>query len=201
MKISFNTAYYYNGVSMRQGAEKNSAAKTNNLGKDVKSLLEPISQDKTATIPPYKLMRGINPNKGDVFDCFNKIDDVTREINFVRTQKAWDDCLLEEIQEFQVARREYELDKSQQNFDHMEEEMGDIFYTAASISKDSGIDPKEAFKSTNRKFVNRINLMERICAYETTRFPEQLKDCSDYERRALWNAVKRKLYDAQAKQY
>ena len=179
-------------------------SKNNNISrpeKDIKQLLEPFAYTKMATIPPLALMKGINPSNRNVFDCFNKIDDVTRSINFVKTQEAWNDCLMEEIEEFNVARREYQQDRTSQNYDHMEEEMGDIFYTAASIAKDSGINPEDAFRATNRKFYNRINLMERICASHETDTPEQLKDCKDYQRRALWNAAKRKLYDAQIKQY
>jgi len=164
-------------------------------------LLAPFAENKKAKVPPLNLMKGINPNNNDVFDSFKRIDDVTREINFVKTMDAWDECLMEEIEEFKMARLEYDVDKSQRNYDHMEEEMGDIFYTAASIAKASGIDPKEAFKATNRKFFNRINLMERLCASPESKTPDSLKDCKDYQRRALWNAAKRKLYDAQGMQY
>lgn len=167
--------------------------------KEIAVLLKPFSFSKKATIPPMALMKGVNPNQRDVFECFNKIDDVTRSINFVKSEEAWNDCMLEEMQEFIVARREYQLHPTQQNYDHMEEEMGDIFYTAASIAKDSKIDPEEAFRATNRKFYNRINLMERILYSEQN--GKNLKDCRDFERRALWNAAKRKIYDAVAIKY
>lgn len=190
MQINFNT---YSSIPMRGTSSKTTSS--------IDKLLEPFTQSKDAKVPAKTLMKGINPNNNNVFDSFTKIDDVTRSINFVKSQEDWDACLLEEFEEFKVARREYEADKTQQNFDHMEEEMGDIFYTAASIAKDSGIDPKEAFKATNRKFFNRINLMERLCSSPSTPTPDTLKDCKDYERRALWNAAKRKLYDAQTLQY
>lgn len=168
---------------------------------DISSCLKGLTYSSKATIPPFNAMKGINPNSKNVFDTFSRIDDVTRSINFVKSQDAWNDCLMEEIQEFNVARAEYQMNPNKQNYEHMEEEMGDIFYTAASIAKDSGIDPEEAFKSTNRKFFNRINLMERILNDKNTSKPKSLKDCRDYERRALWNAAKRKMYDAQAQQY
>ncbi len=205
MRVGLNLYNTYN-VSMYGKQNRGSSQKSKSDGyskteKDIKLLLEPFAYTKKATIPPLNLMKGVNPNNKNVFDCFTKIDDVSRSINFVRTQDDWNNCLLEEIEEFNVARREYQKDKTRQNYDHMEEEMGDILYTAASIAKDSGINPEEAFKATNRKFYNRINIMERVCASSETDFPEQLKDCKDYQRRALWNAAKRKLYDAQIKQY
>lgn len=203
MRVSFYTSNSL-PVSMRGNEEpkqQKTPFSTSKTERDIKHFLEPFAENKKAKVPPLNLMRGINPNNNDVFDTFTRIDDVTREINFVKSQSSWDDCLLEEIEEFKVARREYLADRTQQNYDHMEEEMGDIFYTAASISKDSGIDPKEAFKTTNRKFFNRVNLMERMASAPETKYPEDLKDCLDYERRALWNAAKRKLYDAQSRQY
>ena len=135
-----------------------------------------------------------------VFDTFTKIDDVTRKINFVKTQQAWDECLMEEFEEFKIARQEYQENKTAQNFDHMEEEMGDIFYTAASIAKDAGIDPREALKTTNRKFFNRVNLMERM-AITSEDTPDDLAECTNQQRRSFWNRAKRRLYDAQALLY
>ena len=168
---------------------------------DITTLLQPFSITKKAKVAPLNLMVGINPNNNSVFDTFSKIDDVTRQINFVKSQEAWDECLMEEIEEFKIARREYQQNKTTQNYDHMEEEMGDIFYTAASIAKDSGIDPKEAFKTTNRKFYNRINIMERLAASSKSETPHDLKDCTNQQRRSFWNVAKRRLYDAQALTY
>ena len=111
-------------------------SKQSNPDTDITTLLQPFSITKKAKVAPLNLMVGINPNNNNVFDTFTKIDDVTRQINFVKSQESWDECLMEEIEEFKIARREYQQNKTAQNYDHMEEEMGDIFYTAASISKD-----------------------------------------------------------------
>ena len=176
-------------------------SKQSNPDTDITTLLQPFSITKKAKVAPLNLMVGINPNNNNVFDTFTKIDDVTRQINFVKSQEAWDECLMEEIEEFKIARREYQQNKTAQNYDHMEEEMGDIFYTAASIAKDSGIDPKEAFKTTNRKFYNRVNIMERLAASSKSETPHDLKDCTSQQRRSFWNVAKRRLYDAQALTY
>lgn len=200
MQVRLNTYNQNKNISMCQSRKRNST-EPSAIDKEISNLLAQFNQNKKAKIPPLKLTKHINPNNNNVFDTFTKLDDVTRGINFVKSANAWNDCLLEEIEEFNVAKSEYEVSKSQQNYDHMEEEMGDIFYTAASIAKDSGIDPMEAFKSTNRKFYNRINLMERMAASPESKTPKLLENCKDYQRRALWNAAKRKLYDAQALQY
>lgn len=169
--------------------------------KELARCLAQIQTSKTATVPPLTLTNNINPNGKNAFDTFNKLDDVTRSINFVKSQKSWDDCLFEEMEEFTVARLEYQQNPTKQNYDHMEEEMGDIFFTAASIAKNSDINPEEAFKTTNRKFYNRINIMERLLKLDKNSPDKTLQNCRDYERRALWNAAKRKLYDAQSHQY
>ena len=191
MQITFNPTLH-NLVSMGQSKKPHFPQR-----QPISQLLKPLETNAEATIPPLKVMKGINPNSPDVFDTFTKIDDVTRKINFTKDQDAWITCLSEELEEFTIARDEYQEDKSTANREHMIEEMGDIFYTAASIAKDSGIDPKEAFKMTNRKFFNRINLMERFCLTDRNK-PDTLAECTDDERRALWNAAKYKLYGANA---
>lgn len=192
MQITFNPTAF-NNISMGQ-------AKKAQPKQPISQLLKPLETNAEAIIPPLKVMKGINPNSSDVFDTFKKIDDATRKINFTKDQDAWITCLSEELEEFTIARDEYQEDKSMANREHMIEEMGDIFYTAASIAKDSGIDPQEAFKMTNRKFFNRISLMERFCLTDKNK-PDTLAECSDDERRALWNAAKRKLYDTNAVRY
>lgn len=189
MQVTF-TSTLYNSVSMGQ-------SKKMQQRQPISQLLKPLETNAEAIIPPLKVMKGINPNSPDVFDTFTKIDNVTRKINFTKDQDAWITCLSEELEEFTIARDEYQEDKSTANREHMIEEMGDIFYTAASIAKDAGIDPQEAFKATNRKFFNRINLMERFCLTDRNK-PDTLAECTDDERRALWNAAKYKLYATNA---
>ena len=186
MNISLN--YNFNSVSMGSRKNKNSTSRS------LYSLLEPLKTDKKAMIPSGELLKGINFKNNNLFDTFEKLDDATRKINFVKSQDSWDACLEEEFIEFQEARKEYEENKTQQNFDHMQEEMGDIFFTASSIAKNAGINPKSAFDTTLRKNANRLNLMEKMSK-------KNLADCSDIERRGLWNSAKRKLYDVQTYQY
>lgn len=189
MQIQFNSSYM---SSPAMGNKQTKQGSTNYL-----DLLAPFSITKKAKVPHLEYMKGINPNNNDVFDTFTKIDDVTRKINFVKTQQAWDECLMEEFEEFKQARAEYQADRTSQNYDHMEEEMGDILYTAASIAKEAGVNPKEALKTTNRKFFNRVNLMERM-AILSEDTPNDLAECTNQQRRSFWNRAKRRLYDAQA---
>ena len=195
MNISLNT-YKMPSISMGEAAKRTTRAQRT----PISEILKPLETRKDAILTPLRLTKGINPNSGDVFDAFDKVDDVTRKINFTKGQDAWITCLAEEVEEFAIARNEYYQDKTIANREHMEEEMGDIFYTAASIAKDAGIDAEEAFRASTRKNLNRLTLMERFCLTNTS-MPDNLKECSDDQRRALWNAAKQRMYGAQAKRF
>ena len=182
MQITFNTNSY-NNVSMGHSS-KNQKKQT------ISQLLKPLETDSTAVIPSLNLMKGINPNASDVFATFAKIDDATRKIGFTLDKDAWINCLNAELQEFVSARQEYEQEKTSFNKEHMIEEMGDILFTAASIAKDSGIDAKEAFKTTNRKFYNRMSLMERLSIADN----KDLVTSTKSEKRGWWETAKKKLY-------
>ena len=58
-------------------------SKEANPNTDINTLLSPFAITKKAKVAPLTLMSGINPNNNSVFDTFTKIDDVTRQINFV----------------------------------------------------------------------------------------------------------------------
>lgn len=184
MQITFNTNSYSN-VAMGN-------SKRTKKQPTISELLKPLETDPKAVIPSLKLMKGINPNSPDVFASFTKIDDATREIGFTLDKDAWTNCLKAELQEFISARQEYEQEQTPFNKEHMIEEMGDILFTAASIAKDSGIDAKEAFQTTNRKFYNRMSLMERLCKADD----KDLATSTKAEKRGWWETAKKKLYMA-----
>lgn len=196
MQISLNTYMVPFGAAAKPNKKHQTLARKQTISE----VLKPLESNKNAVIAPFRLTKGINPNSGDIFETFKKVDDITRKINFTKGQDAWITCLLEEVEEFAIARNEYYQDKTIANREHMEEEMGDIFYTAASIAKDADINAEDAFRASTRKNLNRLNLMERFCLTNSN-MPDDLKECTDDQRRALWNAAKQRMYGAQAKRY
>ena len=192
MRINLNT-YTPNAAF---SAKKYSIPKSQNI----RQFLEPFKTSKEAFVPSLTLTKGIPITQKNVFDTFDRLDEVTKQIDFVKTEKEWDECLLEELEEFKIARREYQKDSSPQNFEHMEE-MGDLLFATSRVAKTAGIDPENALRTTNRKFFNRLNLMERLAKMPNSSTPSSLKDCKPYERRALWNDAKRRLYDAQSQRF
>ncbi|NOZ13042.1 MAG: nucleoside triphosphate pyrophosphohydrolase [Acidobacteria bacterium] len=65
--------------------------------------------------------------------------------------------------------------------DGLREELGDLLFTIANFARKHGIDPEDALRLSNRKFMNRFGKMEQA-ADVTTSSPEQLE--------ALWQAAK-----------
>ncbi len=67
------------------------------------------------------------------------------------------------------------------NRDGLREELGDLLFTIANFARKYGIDPEDALRISNRKFMNRFRKMEQA-ADVTASSPEQLE--------ALWQAAK-----------
>lgn len=74
----------------------------------------------------------------------------------------WDETLIklhEEIQELKEA-------KASDNETHVEEEMGDLFFTLINLSRKLKVDPSLALEKATQKFIKRFQLMEKEMALE-----------------------------------
>jgi MazG family protein len=89
--------------------------------------------------------------------------------------------LQEEVAELQVELADF-------NRTAMEEEVGDILFSAVNLSRFLGYDPEVALKKINLKFKNRFIGME----LEASRSGKQLSDLSKEELEQLWVAAKLK---------
>ena len=68
------------------------------------------------------------------------------------------------------------------NMDHFREEVGDLLFTIANFARKHNIDPEDALRQANRKFMKRFRRMEeQVDLHNTT--PEKLE--------MLWQAVKK----------
>lgn len=61
--------------------------------------------------------------------------------------------VIEEIKEMHVS-------EAGGNFDEFEEEMGDVFFALVNYSRFAGINPENALRRTNEKFIKRFNYIE-----------------------------------------
>jgi MazG family protein len=69
----------------------------------------------------------------------------------------------------------------------LEEEVGDLLFTAVNVARFLGVDPEIALKKANRKFKQRFNSMESASMRTGNRFADLPRD----RKEALWNASKK----------
>ena len=70
-----------------------------------------------------------------------------------------------------------------------EEELGDLLFTVANLSRHLGLDPEQALNKANTKFTKRFNEMENYFR-ENNR---ELRDVSDKEMEIVWEKIKKEL--------
>ncbi|GAB3350307.1 nucleoside triphosphate pyrophosphohydrolase [Arachidicoccus ginsenosidivorans] len=99
------------------------------------------------------------------------------------TQSVYDK-VLEELSELQEA-----IESTDQG--HIEEELGDVFFSLINYARFLKVDADKALESCNQKFIKRFNLMEQLAADQGRSItdPDMLfKEMDD-----LWEAAKQKL--------
>ncbi|MBS1032285.1 nucleoside triphosphate pyrophosphohydrolase [Gluconobacter cerinus] len=97
----------------------------------------------------------------------------------------WDDAsgVLEKVQE-EIGELKAELDGDR---DRIEDELGDVLFTVASLARKLGIDPEAALRRSNRKFTRRFEAMEARLASEGKTMGEQNLETLE----TLWQTVKK----------
>ncbi len=89
------------------------------------------------------------------------------------------DKLTEEARELVAAR-------DRMSHDEIEDEIGDLLFVIANLARHLGVDPEQALRRTNGKFVRRFNAVE-AALHAAGRRPE---DATLDEMDALWDAAK-----------
>lgn len=109
-----------------------------------------------------------------------RIQEKARQVGF-----EWDykEQVFEKIQE--------ELSELQQAIEqndplHIEEEMGDVFFSLINYARFLNIDADLALERTNRKFIARFQLMEEMANQES----KKLQELNLQEMDAIWNKIK-----------
>ncbi len=89
------------------------------------------------------------------------------------------DKLHEEVSELRAEIASGDLDKAR-------EEMGDLLFVVANLARKLGVEPEDALRGTNAKFIRRFGFVEAELAKDD-RTPEQ-SDLAEMDR--LWDAAK-----------
>jgi MazG family protein len=110
----------------------------------------------------------------------NTIGVKSSKINFDWTEV--NDVILkveEELEEVKVEIKENNIDK-------IEEELGDLLFSVAQLSRHLGFNPENTLKKANQKFLKRINKMEDIAQSDN----KDISKLTNAQMEALWNNVK-----------
>ena len=65
----------------------------------------------------------------------------------------------------ELAEVEAELTPDQMDHDRVQDEIGDVLFSVINLARKLNVDPEEALKSTNKKFINRFNYVEEAIVY------------------------------------
>lgn len=94
-------------------------------------------------------------------------------------QETLYECLFSEIEEFKDAC-------NGTNKEHIEEEMGDIFFALVNLARWNKLDAEQALLKANKKFVKRFRKMEELAQ-------KPLEEYSFEEFDALWKQAKKEV--------
>ncbi|CBW25481.1 putative pyrophosphohydrolase [Halobacteriovorax marinus SJ] len=132
--------------------------------------------------------------KGDYFDesylhfpalfSANKIGKKTNKINF-----DWEDAgqVMYKVEEEWQELKE-ELTSPQKDFSRIKEEMGDFLFSTAQLARHLDIDPEDALRQANKKFIRRFNSMEKLITEDS----KSVEDMNQMEMDEYWDLAKRK---------
>lgn len=101
----------------------------------------------------------------------------------------WDDVapvfdkLNEEIGELK-AEIEHE-----DNHERIADEMGDILFASVNLSRHLGVNPEQALRDSNRKFISRFNMVEQLLQDDG----KQMEDCDVEVLEAYWEKAKKQI--------
>ena len=89
----------------------------------------------------------------------------------------------EEMEEFQVEQTK--------NSEHMEEEFGDVLFSLVNYARFVNINPENALAKTNKKFIDRFQLMEKMIIDEE----QSIQDMNLTEMDVYWEKAKNILQE------
>jgi XTP/dITP diphosphohydrolase len=96
-------------------------------------------------------------------------------------EQVWEKVIEEEQELLQAIK------SKDQN--HIEEEVGDLFFSIINYSRFLNVDAENALELTNKKFINRFTNMETTA----TASGKNLKDMSLEEMDNMWNEIKHQI--------
>lgn len=115
--------------------------------------------------------------------CSEKIGHKTNKIRF-----DWDNAhqVIDKVQE-EWDELKFELKEDHQtNTVKIKEELGDFLFTIAQLSRHLGIEPEDALREANKKFIRRFNTVEDLIAEDN----KELESMNQMEMDVYWTKCK-----------
>ncbi len=99
----------------------------------------------------------------------------------------WDDIqpVFDKLQE-EIGELKAEID-IEDNQQRITDEMGDILFASVNLSRHLGVNPEQALRDSNRKFISRFEVVERLLQADG----KQMEDCSVVVLEDYWQKAKK----------
>ena len=131
-----------------------------------KSVLQGVPKSLPSLVKSFRIQEKV---RGIGFDWDNKT-------------QVWDK-VLEEIEELKV-----EIEAGDQ--DRIESEFGDVLFALTNYSRFINVNPEDALERTNKRFIKRFQIMEKIIEKENLKLDDMNLEQMD----VYWNQAKKKYY-------
>lgn len=101
----------------------------------------------------------------------------------------WDDIqpVFDKLQE-EIGELKAEID-IEDNQQRIADEMGDILFASVNLSRHLGVNPEQALRDSNRKFISRFEVVEQLLQADGKR----MEDCSVSVLEEYWRRAKKQL--------
>lgn len=84
----------------------------------------------------------------------------------------------------------------QDNQQRITDEMGDILFASVNLARHLGVNPEQALRDSNRKFISRFEIVEQLLTEDGV----QMEDCSVAVLEEYWQKAKKRIASANNKQ-
>ena len=89
----------------------------------------------------------------------------------------------------QASTQTFNNTKQQNHEKEIKNELGDLFFTLVSLARHLDVNPENALKGANRKFIDRFKIMEHLAKGRSRTLDEMTLE----ELESLWNQAKENI--------
>ena len=141
-KLVYRHPHIYGDVEVKDEVEVKKNWEKLKMKEGKKSVLEGVPKSLPAIIKSFRIQEKV---RGIGFDWDNKT-------------QVWDK-VLEELEELKI-----EVEKGDQN--SIESEFGDVLFALTNYSRFIDVNPEDALERTNKRFIKRFQIMEKLIKKE-----------------------------------